>query len=39
MADFIEASFWVVLLLDQVRNLGSDLCLSPLAVKDEGEKC
>ena len=38
MANFIETSFWVMLPLDQVHNLGQDLCLSPLAVKDEGEK-
>ena len=38
MADFIKAGFWVVLPLDQVRSLGQDLRLSPLAVKDEGEK-
>jgi hypothetical protein len=38
MADFIEAGFWVVLPLDQVRALDQDLRLSPLAVKDEGEK-
>jgi hypothetical protein len=38
MADFIEASFWVMLPHDQVRKLGKDLRLSPLAVKDEGEK-
>lgn len=39
MANFIEASFWVMLPLDQVRKLGKDLCLSPLSIKDEGEKC
>ena len=38
MADFINASFWVVLPLDQVQSLGGDLQLSPLAVKDEGDK-
>jgi hypothetical protein len=38
MADFIEAGFWVVLPLEQVRALDQDLRLSPLAVKDEGEK-
>jgi hypothetical protein len=38
MADFIEAGFWVVLPLKQVRELDQDLRLSPLAVKDEGEK-
>ena len=38
MADFIEAGFWVVLPLEQVCGLGRDLRLSPLAVKDEGEK-
>ena len=38
MADFIEASFWVMLPLNQVRKLEKDLHLSPLAVKDEGEK-
>jgi hypothetical protein len=38
MADFIEAGFWVVLPLEQVRALNQDLRLSPLAVKDEGEK-
>ena len=38
MVDFIEASFWVVLPLDQVHSLGQDLHLSPLAAKDEGEK-
>ena len=38
MADFIEVGFWVVLPLDQVCSLGRDLQLSPLAVKDEGEK-
>ena len=39
MADFIKAGFWVMLPLDQVQNLGQDLCLSLLAVKDEEEKC
>ena len=39
MAEFIEAGFWVVLPLDQVCSLGRDLRLSPLVVKDEGEKC
>ena len=39
MADFIEAGFWVVLPLDQVQSLGHDLQLSPLSVKDEGDKC
>jgi hypothetical protein len=38
MADFIKAGFWVVLPLKQVRALDQDLRLSPLAVKDEGEK-
>jgi hypothetical protein len=35
MADFIDAGFWVVLPLQQVRALGKDMRLSPLAVKDE----
>jgi hypothetical protein len=35
MADFIDASFWVVLPLEQVRNLGKDFRLSPVAVKEE----
>ena len=35
MADFINAGFWVVLPLRQVRALGKDMRLSPLAVKDE----
>ena len=38
MADFIKAGFWVVLPLEQVQSLGGDLRLSPLAVKDEGDK-
>jgi hypothetical protein len=39
MADFIEAGFWVVLPLEQVRALDQDLRLSPLAVKDAGHEC
>jgi hypothetical protein len=35
MADFIDAGFWVVLPLDQVRGLGKDFRLSPVAVKEE----
>ena len=35
MADFINAGFWVVLLLEQVQCLGKDFRLSPLAVKEE----
>ena len=35
MADFIKASFWVVLPLEQVRDLKKDFCLSPVAVKEE----
>jgi hypothetical protein len=35
-ADFIEAGFWVVLPLDQLRaRPGGDLRLSPMAVKEE----
>ena len=34
-ADFIEAGFWVVLPLDQVRALNKDLRISPMAVKVE----
>ena len=35
-ADFIEAGFWVVLPLEQLRNLpDKDLRLSPMAVKEE----
>ena len=35
-ADFIEAGFWVVLPLKQLRTLpGGDLRLSPMAVKEE----
>jgi hypothetical protein len=35
-ADFIEAGFWVVLPLEQLRALpGGDLRLSPMAVKEE----
>ena len=35
-ADFIEAGFWVVLPLEQLCTLpGGDLCLSPMAVKEE----
>ena len=35
MADFIDASFWVVLPLKQVRSLGKDFHLSLVAVKEE----
>ena len=35
MADFIDAGFWVVLPLKQVRSLGRDFRLSPVAVKEE----
>ena len=35
MADFINAGFWVVLLLGQVCSLGKDFCLSPVTVKEE----
>ena len=35
MADFINAGFWVVLPLEQVRSLGKDFCLLPVAVKEE----
>ena len=35
MLDFIDAGFWVVLPLEQVQELGKDLHLSPLVVKEE----
>ena len=35
MANFIDASFWVVLPLEQVHSLGKDFHLSPVVVKDE----
>ena len=35
MADFINASFWVMLPLEQVWSLGKDFHLSPVAVKEE----
>jgi hypothetical protein len=37
-ADFIEAGFWVVLPLEQVRELDKDLRLSPIAVKEERDR-
>ena len=33
--NFIDASFWVVLPLDQIQALNKDLSLSPMAVKVE----
>ena len=35
MANFIKASFWVMLPLKQVCSLGKDFHLSPVAVKEE----
>ena len=35
MADFINAGFWVILPLEQVRSLGKDFHLSPVAIKEE----
>ena len=34
-ADFIDASFWVVLPLEQIQALQKDLRLSPMVVKVE----
>ena len=39
MADFINASFWVMLPLEQVRSLGKDFRLSLVAVKEEVNRC
>ena len=38
-ADFIKASFWVVLPLTQVQALNKDLCISPMAIKVEHNRC
>ena len=32
MADFIDASFWVMLPLKQVHSLGKDFCILPVAI-------
>ena len=39
MANFIDAGFWVVLPLEQVCGLGKDFRLSPVAVKEEVNRC